>query len=145
MIQLDNISLSYGSREIFKNLDWPIKDGKRIGLFGPNGVGKTTLLNIIAGLTHPDSGAVIVPPAVTVGYLPQEVGDSVPANTVIEEGMTAFRDIQELEREMESVRDDLGRVSGESSAERKRLLHRLDAVQSELNTRGFHTVRYRTE
>jgi ATP-binding cassette subfamily F protein 3 len=145
MIQLDNISLSYGSREIFKNLDWPIKDGKRIGLFGPNGVGKTTLLNIIAGQAHPDSGAVIVPPAVTVGYLPQEVGDSVPANTVIEEGMTAFRDIQELEREMESVRDDLGRVSGENTAERKRLLHRLDAVQSELNTRGFHTVRYQTE
>ncbi len=145
MIQLDNISLSYGSREIFKNLDWPIKDGKRIGLFGPNGVGKTTLLNIIAGQAHPDSGAVIVPPAVTVGYLPQEVGDSVSANTVVEEGMTAFGDIQALEREMESVRDDLGRVSGESAGERKRLLHRLDAVQGELDTRGSHTVRYQTE
>ena len=145
MIHLDNISLSYGSREIFKNLNWPIKDGKRIGLFGPNGVGKTTLLNIIAGQARPDSGAVIVPPAVTVGYLPQEVGDSVSANTVVEEGMTAFRDIQELEREMESVREELGRVSGESAGERKRLLHRLDAVQSELSTRGSHTVRYQTE
>lgn len=145
MIQLDNISLSFGSREIFKNLNWPIKDGKRIGLFGPNGVGKTTLLNVIAGQTQPDGGAVIVPPSVTVGYLPQEVGDSVPANTVVEEGMTAFRDIQSLEREMESVREELGRVSGESAGERRRLLHRLDAVQTELNTMGSHTVRYQTE
>ncbi len=145
MIQLDNISLSFGSREIFKNLNWPIKDGKRIGLFGPNGVGKTTLLNVIAGQTHPDGGAVIVPPSVTVGYLPQEVGDSVSANTVVEEGMTAFSDIQALEREMESVREELGRVSGGSAGERKRLLHRLDAVQTELSTRGAHTVRYQTE
>jgi ATP-binding cassette subfamily F protein 3 len=145
MIQLDGISLSYGSREIFKNLNWHIKDGRRIGLFGPNGVGKTTLLNIIAGRAHPDSGAVFVPPAVTVGYLPQEIGDSVPAGSVVEEAMTAFREIQELEREMESVREALGRVSGESRAERERLLRRLDAIQSELNARGFHTVRYQTE
>ncbi len=145
MIQLDDISLSYGSREIFKNLTWHIKDRKRIGLFGPNGVGKTTLLNIMAGLAEPDSGAVIVPPGVTVGYLPQEVGDSVSGNTVVEEGMTAFREIQELEREMESVREGLGRLGDESPVERGRLLLRLDAIQSELNARGSHTVRYQTE
>ena len=145
MIQLDDISLSYGSREIFKNLNWHIKDRRRIGLFGPNGVGKTTLLNIMAGLAQPDSGAIILPPAVTVGYLPQEVGDSVSANTVVEEGMTAFCEIQELEREMESVREGLGQLSDESPGERRRLLLRLDTIQSELNARGFHTVRYQTE
>lgn len=145
MIQLDNISLSYGSREIFKNLDWHIKDGRRIGLFGPNGVGKTTLLNIIAGLAHPDSGSVIVPPALTVGYLPQEVGDSVAGSTVLEEAMTAFRDVQDLERELEYVREELGIVSGDNAGERKKLLHRLDAIQNELNARGFHTLKYKTE
>lgn len=145
MIQLDNISLAYGSREIFKNLDWHIKDGRRIGLFGPNGVGKTTLLNIVAGLAQPDSGAVIVPPAVTVGYLPQEVGDTMPGNTVLEEAMTAFREVLELERELESVREELGLVSGDNAGERKKLLLRLDAIQNELNARGFHTLKYRTE
>lgn len=145
MIQLDDISHSYGSREIFKNLDWHIKDGRRIGLFGPNGVGKTTLLNILAGLAEPDSGAVIVPPGVTVGYLPQEVGDTVPGYTVLEEAMTAFREVMELERELESVRDELGLVSGDNEGERKKLLHRLDAIQNELNARGYHTLKYRTE
>ena len=47
MIQLKDISLSFGSRDIFKNLSWHIKDGKRIGLFGPNGVGKTTLAEMM--------------------------------------------------------------------------------------------------
>ena len=145
MIQLDNISLSYGSREIFKNLDWHIKDGRRIGLFGPNGVGKTTLLNIMAGLAEPDSGDVIVPPGVTVGYLPQEVGDTVEDYTVLEEAMTAFREVMELERELESVREGLGLVSGDNESERKKLLHRLDAIQNELNARGYHTLKYRTE
>ncbi|HKQ33266.1 MAG TPA: ABC-F family ATP-binding cassette domain-containing protein, partial [Thermodesulfobacteriota bacterium] len=145
MIQLDNISLSYGSREIFKNLDWHIKDGRRIGLFGPNGVGKTTLLNIMAGLAHPDSGSVIVPPAVTVGYLPQEVGDSVAGSRVLEEAMTAFSEVQELERGLESVREELGLVSGDNAGERKKLLHRLDAIQNELNARGYHTLKYKTE
>ncbi len=145
MIQLDDISLSYGSREIFKNLNWHIKDGRRIGLFGPNGVGKTTLLNIIAGRMHPDSGAVIVPPAVRVGYLQQEVGDSVSANSVVGEAMTAFREIQELEREMESVGENLGQLGDENPGERRRLLHRLDAIQSELNMKEAHVVRYETE
>ena len=40
MIQLSGITLAFGSREIFKSLDWNIKQGKRIGLFGPNGVGE---------------------------------------------------------------------------------------------------------
>ncbi len=145
MIQLDDISLSYGSREIFKNLSWNIKDGKRIGLFGPNGVGKTTLLNVIAGLTEADSGTVIFPPDTVVGYLPQEVGDSVPERTVVEEGLTAFAEIQALEREMESVREELGRTSDRVPDGSKRLLLRLDAIQNELNARGFHTVRYETE
>ena len=117
MIQLDNISLAYGSRELFKNLDWHVKDGKRIGLFGPNGVGKTTLLNVMAGVLHPDSGSVVVPPGKRVGYLPQEVEDSGSRLTVLEEALTAFREIGELEHEMESVKDTLGHITDKGSPE----------------------------
>ncbi|MFI5322956.1 MAG: ABC-F family ATP-binding cassette domain-containing protein [Thermodesulfobacteriota bacterium] len=145
MIQLDDISLSYGSREIFKSLSWSIKDNRRIGLFGPNGVGKTTLLNVIAGLTEPDSGTVIFPPNTVVGYLPQELSDTSSERTVVEECLTAFTEIRALEREMEAVREELGRLSGRDPGESDRLLRRLDEIQNELNARGSHTVRYQTE
>ena len=145
MIQLDNISLSYGSRELFRNLGWHVKDGKRIGLFGPNGVGKTTLLNVMAGVMQPDSGSIIVPPGKRVGYLPQEVEDVGSRLTVLEEALTAFKEIGELEREMESVKESLGHIIDKGSAEYERALHRLDVIQTELNTRDSHTVRYRTE
>ncbi len=145
MIQLDNISLAYGSRELFKNLGWHVKDGKRIGLFGPNGVGKTTLLNVMAGALHPDSGSVVVPPGKRVGYLPQEVEDSGSRLTVLEEALTAFSEIGELEREMESVKNTLEHIPDKGSAEYEKALHRLDAIQTELNTRDSHTVRYRSE
>ncbi|MEQ9619441.1 MAG: ABC-F family ATP-binding cassette domain-containing protein [Deltaproteobacteria bacterium] len=145
MIQLNDISLSFGSRGIFKNLEWNIKDGKRIGLFGPNGEGKTTLLNVISGLTGPDSGALIIPPDQVIGYLPQEVEDSASERTVVEEALTAFQDILVLERDMESVRAGLGRIGDKNSDEYKKALHRLDEIQNELNTREAHTIRFRTE
>ncbi len=145
MIQLKDICLSFGSREIFKDLNWNIKGGKRIGLLGPNGEGKTTLLNIIAGFTKTDSGSVITSPSHTVGYLPQEVEDSDSRRTVLEEALTAFGKIIELEREMESVRESLDSITDKSSYDYGKALHRLDSLQNELKARDSHTTVFRTE
>lgn len=145
MIQLKDICLSFGSREIFKDLNWNIKDGKRIGLFGPNGEGKTTLLNIIAGFTAPDSGSVIMPPSNVIGYLPQEVEETESDKTVVEEGMTAFRDVLDLEREVETVRKGLDLINDKDSEEYRKALHKLDALQNELKARDSHTALFRTE
>jgi ATP-binding cassette subfamily F protein 3 len=145
MIQLKDICLSFGSREIFKNLNWNIKDGRRIGLFGPNGEGKTTLLNIIAGLTAPDSGSVIMPPSTIIGYLPQEVEETESDKTVVEEGMTAFRDVLDLEREIESISQGLNLIPDKDSEEYRKALHKLDALQNELKARDSHTALFRTE
>ena len=53
-------------------MTWQITDRERVGLCGPNGAGKTTLLRMMAGLDEPDSGAILKPTALTVGYLPQD-------------------------------------------------------------------------
>ncbi|MBI2217987.1 MAG: ABC-F family ATP-binding cassette domain-containing protein [Candidatus Rokubacteria bacterium] len=83
MIQLDGVSKTYGGQTLFRDLSWRIGDGERIGLVGPNGVGKTTLCRILAGQETPDSGAVSRPRTTTVGYLPQDAGGAVP-HTVTE-------------------------------------------------------------
>ena len=68
-----NISLALGTRHILVDVDLSLDPGHRIGLIGPNGVGKSTLLRVLAGSQPPDAGAVVLsPPSATVGYLDQE-------------------------------------------------------------------------
>ena len=68
-----NISLALGARHILVDVDLSLDPGHRIGLVGPNGVGKSTLLRVVAGMQRPDAGAVtLAPPIATVGYLDQE-------------------------------------------------------------------------
>ena len=67
------VSLSRGPITILDAVDLTVAPGHRIGIVGPNGVGKTTLLRVLAGQLVPDRGEVRLAPATaTVGYLPQE-------------------------------------------------------------------------
>ena len=72
MIQLSELTKTFGDRVLFDHVTWQITDRERVGLCGPNGAGKTTLLKMMAGLDEPDSGAILKPTACTVGYLPQD-------------------------------------------------------------------------
>jgi ATPase subunit of ABC transporter with duplicated ATPase domains len=73
----------HGAAPILDGVSLTIAPGTRLGVVGPNGVGKTTLLRILAGLDEPDGGRVtLAPPSLTVGYLPQEA-DAVPGETLL--------------------------------------------------------------
>ncbi|HSB86398.1 MAG TPA: ABC-F family ATP-binding cassette domain-containing protein [Ilumatobacteraceae bacterium] len=68
-----HISLSLGSRHILVDVDIALDPGHRVGLVGPNGVGKSTLLRVLAGTLRPDDGSIVLSPlSATVGYLDQE-------------------------------------------------------------------------
>src|SRR3954470_18484332 len=68
-----DLSRSRGSFVVLDAVDVSIGPRSRVGVVGPNGVGKTTLLRLLAGLDHPDRGSVMAtPPSLRVGYLPQE-------------------------------------------------------------------------
>jgi ATP-binding cassette subfamily F protein 3 len=69
---IHNLGRAHGGRVIFSGLAWSIQDGEKIGLVGPNGVGKSTLLRTLAGLEEPDEGAVVLRRGVRVAYLAQE-------------------------------------------------------------------------
>ena len=72
-ITLVEVAVSHGADEVFSGVSLTVGAGSRIGVVGPNGVGKTTLLRLLAGLEEPERGRVRVsPPGLSVGYLPQE-------------------------------------------------------------------------
>ena len=60
IIKLDRLSLSFGKRKILDNVSFTINQGQIMGLLGPNGVGKSTIFNLITGLIKPDYGSIII-------------------------------------------------------------------------------------
>jgi ATP-binding cassette subfamily F protein 3 len=102
MIQLSGLTKRFGDRVLLDNVTWQVDDGDRVGLAGPNGAGKTTLLRILAGLDEADSGNVIKPSGLTVGYLPQD-GLEHAGRSLADEASLAFRPLLEARAEIERI------------------------------------------
>jgi ATP-binding cassette, subfamily F, member 3 len=102
VIQLSDLTKTFGDRTLFDHVTWQIDDGERVGLCGPNGAGKTTLLKILAGSEEVDSGAVVRPATLTIGYLPQD-GLTHSGRTVFEEASLAFQPLLDIKAEMHDI------------------------------------------
>ena len=72
LIQLSDISLTFGGHPIFSDLGFVVQTGDRLSLVGRNGSGKSTLMKVMAGLVEADSGQRVIPPGVSVGYMEQD-------------------------------------------------------------------------
>ena len=120
MFSLENISLQFGERVIFKDLSLTLGPHDRIGLVGSNGTGKTTLLRIIAGRQRPDSGSMNRARSVTVGYLPQD-GVTSEGRTLYEEAQSAFETIILVHERVEELQKLLETLDPASAAHREAL------------------------
>ena len=101
--------MRYGDRVLFDDLNWLVAPGDRIGVVGGNGTGKSTLLKIIHGSEHLESGQIERQKNIQVGYLPQD-GLTFSGRTVFEECLSVFDESISLELEMEELAHKMGEV-----------------------------------
>lgn len=85
VLMCENLSKSFGARQLFHDLNLHVRAGERIALLGANGVGKTTLLKILTGRERPDTGEVRFGSGVKVGYYDQQQEGLSPDKTVLDE------------------------------------------------------------
>jgi len=89
IIELHNISKSFGENTVIRNLSYNIKKRDRLGIVGKNGSGKSTLLNLISGRLQPDSGEVVIGATIHLGYYDQE-------STALNENQRVFDNITDV-------------------------------------------------
>ncbi len=102
VLNVQNLSFSFGERELFSKVNFDINDKEKVGFIGANGVGKTTLFHLIRGEYEPDEGAVIKSKDVKIGYMEQHTC-SEKGRTLIDEILSVFDYLSEMEAELESV------------------------------------------
>ena len=126
MLGATGLSMNFGGRDLFLDLSFEIKPGQRVGLCGPNGCGKTTLLRVLAGQELPSAGQVHLGPGCRLGYLGQE-GQLRAEQTLYEAMSEVFEEVFELEESMRSTEKEMEVAQGQ---ELEKLLARYDLLQT---------------
>jgi len=141
MLVVNNISKTYGDQRILSGVSFVINLGDRVGLVGPNGCGKTTLLRIIAGLAQPDAGHVFVDPSTTLGYLPQGL-EPAPGETV---GQMVRAGVQGLEPARRALSELVLRMEQADDMALPALIEAYGEALSRFEALGGYAVEHRVE
>jgi ATP-binding cassette subfamily F protein 3 len=139
LVSLNNISKSYGSNLVLRDITWQIEEGRRIGLLGANGVGKTTLFKIISGELEIDKGSIVRSKNLKIGFLRQEYE--------LEDDLTLFDEMLKPFSDLLKLHDELRRLEKEMSFGKSldKLMKQYGERQLEYENRGGYTYENRIE
>ena len=117
VVRFQSVSKAYGALDLFSGLSADVPQGARIGLVGPNGIGKTTLLRILVGQELPTAGRVFAAKNTRIGYLEQEAADGFAerSHTVYEEMLEVFAELRAREVVLHDMEAQM--AEGDSSEE----------------------------
>jgi len=127
VIDVNNISVSFGGTTLFSDVSFSINENDKIALMGKNGAGKSTLLKIIAGVGKPTTGNVAGPKDAIIAYLPQHLltEDNV---TVFEETSKAFEEVYGMRDELENLNEQLNIRTDYESDDYMQLIERVSEL-----------------
>jgi ATP-binding cassette subfamily F protein 3 len=109
ILSAQNVGLSFGAFDLFRGISVTIANDSKIGLIGPNGIGKTSLMMILAGLSQPTTGTIHIARGKRLGYLRQEASDAFARheNTVYAEMLTVFTGLQEQQARLHQIEAEM--------------------------------------
>ena len=141
-LQVDKLTKSFGDRILFEDISFGIAKGEHIGIIAQNGNGKTTLLNIIAGIEDYDSGSITFHNDIKVGYLMQNPSFA-PELTILQACFNSPNEtVQAISRYEKALYDNEPQSLHDAIEEMDRLKaweyeHRVKSILSKLNIRNF--------
>ncbi|GAA4142170.1 ABC-F family ATP-binding cassette domain-containing protein [Sphingobacterium kyonggiense] len=127
VINVNNISVSFGGTTLFSDVSFSINENDKIALMGKNGAGKSTLLKIIAGVGKPTTGNVTGPKEAVIAYLPQHLLTEDHL-TVFEETAKAFDEAQGMQKELEELNEQLNIRTDYESDDYMKLIERVSEL-----------------
>ena len=139
MLNINNISKSYGDKTLFSDVRFTVGPGDRIAVIGANGSGKTTLFDIIAGRTIPDAGSVTTRKGDTIGYLEQDIPAS-PEGYLLEDVTAASPRLTKLSHRIETLQKRLAEP-GTADVQEK-VLHELGEAQHSYEAAGGYDTEH---
>lgn len=140
-LSAQRVAKHFGPDPVLAGVSVEVRPGEKIGLVGPNGTGKTTLMKILAGALDADAGNVERHPSTTLGYLEQQP-DFTAGRTVWEEARSALAHLLALAEEAEQLAHAM---SGADEAEHRRLGERFDRLQVELHHHDAYYLDHKIE
>ncbi len=139
MISISNLSYYIGGRALYENASLFIRPDDKIGLIGLNGRGKSTLLKLINGDLTPDSGSINKARNCTIGFLNQDQLSYQSRDSILTVAMGAFREVTDMEREMERLIADLDKEYHEEK------VIRLAQLQEKYEQAGGYSLQAKAE
>lgn len=137
ILTCNDICKAYGTDEILRDVSFVLNEREKMAVVGINGAGKSTLLKIIAGELSADSGQVIKPKDVTIGYLSQQQG-LTSGNTIRDEVMSVKADVLALERNMRRCEEEMKNLEGE---ELEKMLSYYNRITHEFEMKNGYALR----
>lgn len=127
-MKIDNLSLSFGTAEVYKNLTVEFNQNDKVGIIGVNGAGKTTLFKLILGELTPDTGTIKV--SSKIGYLPQVIEDNFDKEMSVFDYLLSARPIKELENKLTNLYEQIATEKNEHNL--KKYMKDITKVEDEL-------------
>ena len=137
ILSVQNVSKSFGTDEILKNVSFHIEDHEKAAVVGINGAGKSTLLKIIVGELTPDTGEVITAKGKSLGYLAQHQ-DLEGDRTIEEELLSVKSDVIAMEQKIRAMEEQMHHVEG---AELEKLLEDYNRMHHQFELEGGYSYR----
>ncbi len=138
MIDINNLSIQFTGENLFENVSFRISRHDKIALVGSNGTGKTTLLKLLYGLEHPETGTIKKQKGIRIGYLPQDIV-AYQGNTLFQEVKSSFPDINFLD-EREKLLVDLLNSENLTEEDRAELIEELGEIQHKKEDIDFYST-----